>query len=126
MTVITMSRTEIDQMGVLQDLAAGRIKVAAAATLMGLGRRQIYRLAESYKRHGAEALVSRRRGRPSNRSYPADLRDTAIGIIRERYNDFGPTLASEKLAELHGICQARETVRQWMIAADLWKIAGHD
>lgn len=74
MTVITMSRTEIDQMGVLQDLAAGRIKVAAAATLMGLGRRQIYRLAESYKRHGAEALVSRRRGRPSNRSYPADLR----------------------------------------------------
>lgn len=50
MTVITMSRTEIDQMGVLQDLAAGRIKVAAAATLMGLGRRQIYRLAKSYKR----------------------------------------------------------------------------
>jgi hypothetical protein len=68
MTVITMSRTEIDRMGVLQDLAAGRIKVAAAATLMGLGRRQIYRLAKSYKRHGAEALVSRRRGRPSNRS----------------------------------------------------------
>lgn len=61
MTVITMSRTEIDRMGVLQDLAAGRIKVTAAATLMGLGRRQIYRLAKSHKRHGAEALVSRRR-----------------------------------------------------------------
>jgi hypothetical protein len=45
----------------------------------------------------------------------------AIGIIRERYADFGPTLAAEKLAELHGICLARETVRQWMITAGLWK-----
>src|SRR4029450_7650344 len=61
------------------------------------------------------------RGPPSNRSYPADLRNAAIGIIRERYPDFGPTLAAEKLAELHGIHLARETVRQWMITAGLWK-----
>ncbi len=121
MTVITMSRTEIDRMSVLQDLAASRIKVTEAATLMSLGRRQVFRLAKAYARRGPEALVSRRRGRPSNRSYPADLRDATIGIIRERYPDFGPTLAAEKLAELHGIHLARETVRQWMIAAGLWK-----
>jgi hypothetical protein len=121
MTVIAMSRTEIDRMGVVQDLAACRIKVAEAATLMGLGRRQVYRLAKAYHHRGPSALVSRRRGRPSNRAYPADVRATAIAIIRERYADFGPTLAAEKLAELHGICLASETVRQWMIAADLWK-----
>src|SRR5258708_11133229 len=40
-----------------------------------------------------------------------------VGIIRERYSDFGPTLAAEKLAELHDIHLARETVRQWMITA---------
>src|SRR6201987_4370528 len=121
MTVIALSRTEIDRMSVLQDLAAGRVKVAEAATLIGLGRRQVYRLAKAYHHRGPAALVSRRRGRPSNRSYPADIRAAAIAIIRERYADFGPTLAAEKLAELHGICLARETVRQWMIAADLWK-----
>jgi hypothetical protein len=88
---------------------------------MGLGRRQVYRLAKAYHHRGPSALVSRRRGRPSNRAYPADVRATAIAIIRERYADFGPTLAAEKLAELHGICLASETVRQWMIAADLWK-----
>ena len=48
MTVIAMSRTEIDRMSVLQDLAASRIKVAEAATLMGLGRRQVFRLAKAY------------------------------------------------------------------------------
>jgi hypothetical protein len=121
MTVIAMSRTEIDRMSVLQDLAAARIKVADAATLMGLGRRQVFRLAKAYSQHGPEALVSRRRGRPSNRCYPTTLRAEIIGIVRERYFDFGPTLAAEKLAELHGIHLARETLRQWMIAAGLWK-----
>ena len=121
MTVIAMSRTEIDRMSVLQDLAANRIKVADAAELMGLGRRQVFRLAKAYDQHGPEALVSRRRGRPSNRCYPPALRAEVIGIIRERYFDFGPTLAAEKLAELHGIHLARETLRQWMIMAGLWK-----
>lgn len=121
MTVIAMSRTEIDRMSVLRDLAANRIKVADAAVLMGLGRRQVFRLAKAYGQDGPEALVSRRRGRSSNRSYPATLRTEAIGIIRERYSDFGPTLAAEKLAELHGIQLVRETLRQWMITAGLWK-----
>src|SRR5258707_1223363 len=119
MTVIAMSRTEIDRMSVLQELAANRIKVTEAATLMSLGRRQVFRLAKAYGKHGPQALVSRRRGRPSNRAYPGDLRDMATGIIRERYPDFGPTLAAEKLAELHDIRLARETVRQWMITAGL-------
>src|SRR5271167_700295 len=121
MTVIAMSRTEIDRMSVLQDLAACRIKVTEAARLMGLGRRQVFRLAKAYGQHGPQALVSRRRGRPSNRCYPTALHAEVIGIIRERYSDFGPTLAAEKLAELHGIDLARETVRQWMLAAGLWK-----
>jgi hypothetical protein len=118
MTVIAMSRTEIDRMSVLQDLAANRIKVTDAATLMSPGRRQVFRLAKAYAQRGLEALVSRRRGRPSNRAYPEDLRDTATGIIRERYPDFGPTLAAEKLAELHDIHLARETVRH---STGLWK-----
>jgi Winged helix-turn helix len=121
MTVIAMSRTEIDRMSVLQDLAASRIKVTEAAALMGLGRRQVFRLAKAYSQHGPQALVSGRRGRPSNRCYPTALHAEVIGIIQERYSDFGPTLAAEKLAELHDIHLARETVRQWMITAGLWR-----
>ncbi len=54
MTVITMSRTEIDRMSVLQDLAASRIKVAEASTLMGLGRRQL-----SANKPGSSELAAR-------------------------------------------------------------------
>src|SRR5437899_1588318 len=65
-----MSRTEIDRMGVLHDLADRRIRIAEASTLTGVGRRQVFRLAKAYDKHGPQALVSRRRGRPSNRCYP--------------------------------------------------------
>ena len=121
MTVITMSRAEIDRMSVVRDLAEDRIRVSEAATLMRLGRRQVFRLATAFRQLGPRALVSGRRGKPSNRSYPAALRTEVIGLIRERYADFGPTLAAEKLCELHGIYLGRETIRQWMMAAGLWK-----
>src|SRR4051812_39136508 len=120
MTVTLMSRSEIDRMNVLRDLAEERIRVSEAATLMGLGRRQVLRLAKAFRQRGPAALASRRRGQPSNRSYPGVLRTEVMGI-RERYADFGPTLAGEKLAQLHGIELARETIRQWMMVAGLWK-----
>ena len=121
MTVIMMSRSEIDRMSVLRDLAEQRIKVSEAAQLMRLGCRQVFRLAKAYRQRGPAALVSRRRGQPSNRCYPAALRTEVIGLIRERYADFGPTFAAEKLYELHGIRLGRETIRQWMMADGLWK-----
>ena len=55
MTVIAMSRTEIDRMSVLHDLADGRIRIAEASTLMGLGRRQVFRLVET----GVDCMKSR-------------------------------------------------------------------
>jgi hypothetical protein len=45
----------------------------------------------------------------------------AIDIIREKYPDFGPSLGSEKLREIHAIVIDRETLRQAMIAAKIWK-----
>jgi hypothetical protein len=125
MTVLAMSRKEIDRMAVLRDLAEKRLKVSEAAIQLRLCPRQVLRLAKGYMAHGPSALISRRRGRPSNRSYPVALRAEAMAIIRERYPDFGPQLASEKLAALHDIHLSRETVRSWMMAKGLWKDRKH-
>lgn len=120
MTVITMSHKELGRIQILIDLADGRIGVAEAGALMGLGRRQVYRVLTSFQAHGPDALVSKRRGKPSNRSHGAVFRKTILGIVRERYGDFGPTLAAEKLAELHGLPIGVETLRQWMIDDEIW------
>src|SRR3954470_24464682 len=121
MTVIAMSRTEIDRMHVLRDLAAGRITVNEAAQLTRLTRRHVFRRPRVYRERGPAARVSTPRAQPSNHRYPAALRTEALGLIKANYADFGPTLACEKLAERHGIHLGLETVRQWMLADGLWR-----
>src|SRR3954451_4004427 len=92
-----------------------------AGSRAGRGRRASgVRLLKAYRASGAEGLVSRRRGRPSNRRHPDAVREAALSAIRERYADFGPTLAAEKLAEGHDLRLGRETVRRWMAEAGLW------
>jgi hypothetical protein len=80
----------------------------------------VHRLVKAYRAQGPAALVSKRRGQPSNRRYPAAWRDQVLGLVRERYHDFGPTLAAEKLAEHHDLRVSHETLRQWMIQDGLW------
>ena len=120
MTVITMSRKELTRLRVLIDIADGRLSVADATGLLGVGRRQIYRLLQAFRAGGADGLISRKRGGPSNRALGSVFRETVLAIVRERYTDFGPTLAAEKLSELHGLDLGVETLRQWMIGTGLW------
>src|SRR5438309_11711847 len=120
MTVITMSRNELTRLRVVIDVADGRLSVADATGLIGVGRRQVYRLMDAFRAHGADGLISRKRGGPSNRALGTVFRETVLAIVRERYADFGPTLAAEKLSELHGLNLGVETLRQWMIEAGLW------
>src|ERR1700740_2546299 len=120
MTVITMSRNELTRLRVLIDVADGRLSVADATGLIGVGRRQVYRLMDAFRAHGADGVISRKRGKPSNRALGSVFRETVLAIVRERYADFGPTLAAEKLSELHGLDLGVETLRQWMSGAGLW------
>jgi len=91
-----------------------------AAEQLGLSERQVRRLCRALGQHGAAGLVSRKRGRPSNRKLSAAVREHALGLVRARYTDFGPSLAREKLIEHHGVEVSTETLRQWMIDAGLW------
>ena len=115
-----MSDKELSRVEILRDLAAGRLTVSAAGELMGLERRQVLRLSKAYQEHGATALISKKRGRASNRQTPTDIKAQALELIKARYADFGPTLAAEKLREVHGITVGRETLRLWMLDAGLW------
>src|SRR5271165_5480454 len=124
MTVLSMSRAEIDRLHVLRDVIAERISAREAAQLMRVTPRQVFRMLKVYRADGPSALLSKRRGKPSNRSYPSVVRTEALALIKANYADFGPTLAAEKLAERHGLCLGVETVRRWMLAEGLWKDRG--
>ena len=125
MTVIQMSGQELTRLRIMIDLADGRITVEATAALMGLGRRQVFRLRRAFAADGASALSSRKRGRPSNHQHGETFRRTVLALVRQHYPDFGPTFAAEKLVSCHGLCLGVETLRQWMIADGLWIDRGH-
>lgn len=83
--------------------ALGRVKrkeltVVQASELMGLSVRQGRRAWKRFKGHGDAGLLHGLRGRPSNRRLAEDLGQRIVKLHQERYPDFGPTLACEKLA----------------------------
>jgi transposase len=94
-----MSDRELGRFEVVRDVDQRRLTTPAAAQLLGLERRQVYRRLKAYRAEGAAGLISKRRGCPSNRRKPEELRTKALAIICEHYWDFGPTLAAEKLAD---------------------------
>ncbi|KWH42435.1 ISNCY family transposase [Burkholderia cepacia] len=118
--LVTLNMRELDRLKVIQAVVDLDLKPGRAAERLGLTVRQIERLVIRYRESGAAGLASRKRGGPGNRRLDAQLAQRALTIIRDRYADFGPTLACEKLWECHGIRLAKETVRRLMTDAGLW------
>lgn len=119
-TQVTMSMRELDRLKCVQAVIDGELRVAVASERLQLSTRQVRRLAARYRLEGPIGLVSRHRNRPSNHRLDEAVENQVVGILRDRYPDFGPTLAAEKLAERHQIVLAKETVRRIQIAAGLW------
>ena len=121
MSVVLMRKRELNRIDVLARLESGRLTPGAAAALLRVSERQVYRLMRRFREGGPAAIADRRRGRPSNNRLPDVLRNQAVALVREHYADFGPTLAAEKLADRHDVRVSRETLRSWMIQAGVWR-----
>lgn len=117
----TMSEKEIYRLQIMTQLAEKRITQKRAGELLGVSIRQVKRVWRRFKQEGTEGLINKSRGRPSHNRLAEEVKQEALDLIIERYRDFGPTLAREKLVEVHGLRVSDETVRKLMIAEGLWK-----
>jgi len=115
--LLTMSMREVDRLKTIQAVADGNLRAVTAAAKLNLSRRQVDRLTERYRLQGALGLLSRKRGQVHHCLEPEPAA-VALAIIRERYPDFGPTLACENLREVHGIVLGKETMRKLMSDED--------
>ena len=121
METVTLSKQELEQIQVFEDLKEKKMKQGAAAKKLDLSVRQVKRKLKEYRRAGPSSLAHGLRGRPSNNQLTPGLKDQAVSLVEERYPDFGPTLAAEKLAELHDLTIHPETLRLAMSQAGLWR-----
>jgi transposase len=114
-----MNRKERDRITILVGINQGKLTLAAAAPLLGLCYRQTRRVWQRYQAQGEAGLVHRLRDRPSPRRKPAGLRARVLARYRQRYPDFGPTLAAEYLAREDDLKVDHETLRRWLLAEGL-------
>lgn len=121
METFKMSGKEINQTTVFEQLNKKGVKQKYATKMLTLSIRQIQRKIKIYRRDGPKSLIHKLRGKISNHHLDEKLKIKALALVKKKYPDFGPTLASEKLEEYDSIVIYPATLRQVMIKGDMWK-----
>jgi transposase len=119
--IVMLSRKELTRLHIVQKVFDRTIKQVEAARILVLSLRQVRRLIKRVKKEGESGIAHKSRGRPSNRNIAPQIKERAIRLYRQKYHDFGPTLAAEKLSEVHRIGIHSETLRKWLIESGDWK-----
>jgi transposase-like protein len=104
---------------------AGRVErkeltVVNAAQLARISHRQMQRICKRHRAEGDGGLVHRSRGRHPNNRLPDKIRLEVVSLYQEKYGDFGPTLACEKLA-CDGHELSSDTLGRLLKEAGLWQ-----
>jgi transposase len=108
--------------GKVMEMVKQKLKTLRAASLeLGISYSQAKRIYRRYLEGGDEALVHGNTGKPSNNKTDEETVKKAVERYRERYSDFGPTLAQETLFERDGLIISVSTLRRALVAAGLWK-----
>jgi len=107
---------------IMTQVINNEMKSGQAAMLLGISPRQIRRLKIAVKKDKEKAIIHGLKNKQSNfHNHATGMKDSAVLLIGQKYPDFKPTFATEKLAEHHGITVSAETTRRWMTSAGLWK-----
>lgn len=120
--IIMMSQEELKRLHVIHKVLDKKLKQTEAANVLGLSNRQIRRITKRLHKEGDSGIAHKSRGRPSNRALSKELKDKVIKLYREKYSDFGPTLANEKLFEIDKIKIGDQTLRNWLIEDGALKV----
>ena len=119
--LLPMSAKELSRLEVMQKLSEKRMSQKEAGAILHVSTRQIKRLLKTYRQKGAAGLVSKHRGKKGNNRLAESVKKQVLNLLKTKYRGFGPTLAHEKLVEKEKLKLSDESVRQLMIAEDLWK-----
>lgn len=116
-----LTQKEQTRLAVINDVLSQKITNGQAATMLGMTTRQIQRLKIKVRGQGSSAVIHQLKGKQSNHHIEASIKEKALLVIKEKYADFKPSFATEKLEENHDIIVSYQTTRRWMTTEGLWK-----
>ena len=113
--IMTMTVEELRRLSVVNQVIGNVMTQKDAAKMIGISYRQTKRLVARTKKEGNAGIIHKSRGKQGNRMIAEGIRNKAMKLYKEKYWDFTPTLASEKLDERDGISISHETLRLWLL-----------
>jgi hypothetical protein len=117
---VLMSERDVRRIEVLTEVLSGQRTVVSAAVVLAITARQVNRLLIWFRDDGGGGLIHKGRGQSSNHSLGDGVRGYVLELVKTKYADFGPMLATEVLLAKHDIQVGRETLRTWMLEEGLW------
>lgn len=112
--ILGLNIHELKRFQIIQQAIDKQVTQKMAASILGMSCRQIKRLVRAVRQSGAQGVVHKAKGKASNVKIPDEIKNTVLSLYRDKYHDFGPTFACEKLLELDGIDISKETLRKWL------------
>ena len=122
MKTITMTEQDEFRFETINNLIQKKIDISQAMKMISLSKRQVKRLRKRVREQGTEGVIHKGRGKRSNRKMSDEKREKMEKLLKEKYPDFGPKFAAEKLRDNHGIEHSKETIRMTMINLGLRKV----
>lgn len=120
--IIVMSQRELRRAHIIHNVLDNKLKQVEAAEILQLSDREIRRIVKRVRKDGDRGIIHKGRGRKSNRAVSSKIKKRVIKLYKQKYWDFGPTLASEKLFEMDKIIKiSDETLRIWLIKEGIWQ-----
>src|SRR3990167_8728426 len=117
---LIMSKKELERKTLLESYICGKLSLNDVAKHMVVSYRQCKRIWKRYKEEKDKGLIHKNRGRRPKNAYSAVFKEQVLQIYRERYFEFGPTFAAEKLLEDDKLEVHQETLRLWLKGEGLW------
>lgn len=117
---LRMTAKDLERRDIVQRLLHGKLTIDTAARQLRLSHRHTKRLKAKARKSGLPALLHGNRGKPSPNRLSDQERKKIVAIVREKYFDFSPTFAAEKLSEKHGITHDPKTIQGVLVEANVW------
>ena len=112
-----MNQKEQARLQVLNSLLAEHMTIEQASVLMGVSKRQAWRILAAYRKEGAAAIAHGHRGRRAPNAISEATKAAVLHLARTRYSGVNHTHMSELLMEREGIDITRSTLRRLLVSA---------
>jgi transposase len=117
---LIMSKKELERKTLLEHYICKKMTLSDVAIRLGISYRQVKRIWKKYQKDKDKGLQHKNRGRKPKNALSQSFKDKILYLYQDKYFEFGPTFASEKLLEDDGLAIHPETLRLWLKAAGLW------